>query len=251
MNFTLEGRTAVVDGGSGELGVEVARAFLDGGMNVCIVCSKEEKAKAACSVLTGYGDRLLATWGGGIRALDTTMDKFGGVDVIFPLNGTPPSPKSLEDITPDYFSFVLHGHCEEAYSMMRKAVPYLEKSKAPRVLFLANDEAQSGGLDCGLAYNTAKGGVIAMTYSAAKMLAPKGITVNCIAVGSIYNRSVLGAAESDQTPPPELRTRPEDVPLGRLGTPQDVAAAACFLASEEAGFITGEILNVSGGLHMG
>lgn len=249
--MTLQGRTAVIDGGSGEHGFAIAEAFLEQGMNVCIVCSREPKANIAAGKLSRFQDRLLATWQGGVNGIDAAAEKFGGVDVIIPLSGCEPSAVAIEDLTLDYWNWVMKGHVSGSYLMLQRAIPYLEKSKAPRVLLFANNEALSGGSDCGLAYNTAKGAIIAMTYSAAKILAPKGITVNCIAVGSAYNRSVMGMAECGQTPPPELPIQPGQVPLGRLCTPKDVAAAACYLASEEAGFITGEVLNISGGLHIG
>lgn len=249
--FTLAGRTAVIDGGSGEHGFAIAKAFLEGGMNVCIVCSREPKARIAESQLLEYGDRLLPTWHGGVNGIQAAAEKFGGVDVIVPLSGSEPSPVSIEDLTTDYWNWVMKGHVTGSYLMIQKALPYLAQSKAPRVLLFANNEALGGGLECGLAYNCAKGAIVSMTYTAAKLLAPQKITVNCIAVGSAYNRSVMGMAECGMTPPPELPITAEQVPLGRLCTPEDVAYAACYLASEEAGFITGEVLNLSGGLHIG
>lgn len=249
--MTLAGRTAVIDGGSGEHGFAIAEAFLAHGMNVCIVCSREPKAKIAAEKLAKYGDRLLPTWNGGINGIEAAVEKFGGVDVIVPLSGSEPSAVPIEDITLDYWNWVMKGHVTGSYLMLQKALPYFANSKAPRVLLFANDECLSGGLECGLAYNCAKGAIVSMTYTAAKLLAPKGITVNCIAVGSAYNRSVMGMAECGMTPPPELPIKAEEVPLGRLCTPEDVAVAACYLASEEAGFITGEVLNLSGGLHIG
>ena len=81
-----------------------------------------------------------------------------------------------------------------------------------------------------------------MTYYAAKLLAKKGITVNCIATGGIYNN--YGPDENEV----DLVKR---IPLGKLGTPEEVAAAVCYLVGDEAGFITGEVLNVNGGLSVG
>ena len=102
-----------------------------------------------------------------------------------------------------------------------------------------------GGFENGMAYSASKGGIIALTYGLARRLAGKGITVNCIAPGTI--ESDMSAARSPET----LEKLKQRFPLGRFGTPEEVAAAACYFASDEAGFTTGSVLDVNGGLFMG
>ena len=129
--------------------------------------------------------------------------------------------------------------------MIQQALPYLEKSRYPRVINISSNAGRMGGYENGLAYSASKGGVIALTYGLARRLAPKGITVNCIAPGTIESNMSRCYDESVRN---RLLSR---FPIGRFGVPEDVAAAACFFASEESGFTTGAVLDVNGGLFMG
>lgn len=101
----------------------------------------------------------------------------------------------------------------------------------------------------GLAYTAAKGGVISLIYSASKRLAKFGITVNGVAMGGIYNQPLPVGDENPEEVMPNYANFVNQIPIGRLGMPEDVSAAVCFLASEEASFITGAILKVDGGLY--
>lgn len=146
---------------------------------------------------------------------------------------------------------MLRSHLTNNLDMFQHAVPYLKQSNAPRMILATAWDARVGNPQDDLAHTAAKGAIISMTMSEAAKLAPYGITVNAVAIGGIQNLSVLPEEEAlleQVQDDAQLRRR---IPLKRLPTPQDVAAAVCFLASEEAGFITGEILNVSGGLAMG
>ena len=215
--LTLKGRTAVIDGGSGIHGVAIAKAFLEGGMNVCIVCSREPKAQKAVEYLdpdgSRYGDRLLPTWAGGTNGIESAYQKYGSVDVIVPLSGHEPDRTSVEEMDDKTWELVANGHISGCWKMLQKALPCLRESSAPRVLFFANDGAFTGDPASGIAYNSAKGAVVSMTMTAARIYARDGITVNCIAAGSAYNRSELGMAEMGQELPELL---PEDEPPRRL-----------------------------------
>jgi 3-oxoacyl-[acyl-carrier protein] reductase len=132
-----------------------------------------------------------------------------------------------------------------SFFTIQKALPYLERSRAARVINLSSNSGRMGGFENGMAYSASKGGIIAMTYGLARQLAPRKITVNCIAPGTI--ESDMSRAR-DAAALARLLSR---FPLGRLGQPDEVAAAACYFASEEAGFTTGAVLDVNGGLFMG
>jgi 3-oxoacyl-[acyl-carrier protein] reductase len=279
--FTLKGRTAIVAGGSGGVSREIVRWFLESGMNVAIMAHGDRLANSAKEGLGELGKDSLALGcemnADDIKAkIKVAADKFGGLDVLVCSQGAAPSysERDMETLTIQQLQKAFETHLRDSYILMKESLPYLEKSKAGRVIFLASSEARMGSDDDAMAYNILKGGVITLTYDAARRLAKKGITVNCIAMGGIYNIPT----GLDSTPRPGTgpnagpnagpSTRPkttapgsgwfkEDVvkvdriPIGRAGKPEDVAAAACYLASEEAGYVTGEILNVSGGLYMG
>lgn len=129
--------------------------------------------------------------------------------------------------------------------MTQQAIAYLKNSEAPRVINISSNAGRMGGFENGLAYTASKGGMISLTYGFARRLAPQGITVNCIAPGTI---------DSDMSSEFEGEARERLLarfPLRRFGTPKEVAAAACYFASIESGFTTGAVLDVNGGMFMG
>ena len=251
MNLTLKGRTALVSGGSGLVGLEIVRQFLEEGMNVGTLHSRKEKAWMTEKWLHEYDDRFLSLSGDFGEALARVHEKFGRLDVLVSTHGWPPVNQEIDDITDDYWDAVVTSNLTRSFRLMQKALQYLKKSPAPRIIFLASAEARSGGFYDGLAYTAAKGGVISMTYSAARRLAQYGITVNAVAMGGIYNRPYPVGDEDPEEKLPDYTEMLDHIPLGRLGKPEDICAAVCYLASEEACFVTGEILNVNGGLFMG
>lgn len=251
--LTLAGRTAMVIGGSGCIGFEIVKSLLDGGMNVASVSSVLQKADVTSERLKEYGDRFMATASKGrsmAEVIDQIENRYGCLDVTVTCQGAPPIIGEPESMTRAHWNHILNSHLDTNLSLFQEGVPYLRRSKAPRMILTTCAEARCGeGID-DLAYNTAKGGIISMTYSEARRLAKYGITVNAVAVGGIYNLSYM-PGEEVKKPFAELEDLKKKIPMGRLATPADVAAAVCYLASEEAGFVTGEILNVSGGLAMG
>lgn len=241
--FNLKGRTAVIEGGSGNIGIEIIRQFLDGGMNVVSISFSEEKAKLVRDMLPGYGEQL---WASGKVAMEKIYDKYGSIDVIVCVQGPFPEPGEITDITDERLDSVIHN-IPSYFQMIRSALPYLKKSSAPRIIL-------STACDAGMnlipeeyddfAFSTIKGAINSMTISAARKLAKYGITVNAVSNGAIYNISPLAKFNSHDG-------IENLIPLRRMPTPKDIASAYCYLASEEAGFITGEILKVNGGLAMG
>ena len=249
--LTLKGRTAVVSGGSGLVGYEIVQQFLQEGMNVATVHSRQEKAEMTTRWLADYGDRFISFSRDASDYLGMIAEKFGGIDVLVCGQGWPPDNREIEEIGMDYWNSVLTSNLTVSFSMLQRALPYLKKSPAPRVIFLTSCEARTGGLNDSLAYTAAKGGVISLTYGAARRLSKHGITVNAVAMGGIYNRPYPVGDEVPQRALPDYAGLQDQIPLGRLGSPQDVCVAVCYLVSEEAGFVTGEVINVNGGLFMG
>jgi len=251
--FTLAGRTALVSGAAGVVGYEIVQQFLREGMNVVTLHSRKAKAEMTEQWLQEHGDRFLSLSGrsGFDEVMARVSEKFGRLDVLVSAHGWPPVNQEIEAITDDYWDAVVTSNLTRSFRLMQKALPYLKKSPAPRIIFTVSAEARTGGLYDGLAYTAAKGGVISMTYSAARRLAQYGITVNAVAMGGIYNKPYPVDGEAPEEDLPDYAEMLDQIPLGRLGKPEDICAAVCYLASEEAGFVTGEILNVNGGLFMG
>ncbi|MBP5726591.1 MAG: SDR family oxidoreductase, partial [Clostridia bacterium] len=134
------------------------------------------------------------------------------------------------------------------YTMLKCALPYLRKSAAPRVIFMTTVEGARGGKLESFANAVAKGAVLSLAKNCAARLAPERINVNCIQ---------KGAVERLQPPPhpgapvfKDMSALLPYIPQGRMGTPEDLAGAVCYLASEEAAYVTGSVLDLSGGLSL-
>ena len=248
--LTLNNRTAIVTGGSRGVGLAIAQAFAQEGMNVAILSVHAESAKKAAQALSnaGYPSEGFACEVSDLEsvrgALQSTVDRFGGIDVVVNCAGIL-DVSAIQDMSPEHWDKIMGVNLKGSFLVAQQALPHLEKSRAPRIINISSNAGRMGGYENGLAYTASKGGMIALTYGLARRLAPKGITVNCIAPGTI--ESDMSQAYDDAARA-RLLTR---FPLGRLGTPEEVAAAACYFASEESGFTTGAVLDVNGGMFMG
>ncbi|MGL5436348.1 MAG: SDR family NAD(P)-dependent oxidoreductase [Lachnospiraceae bacterium] len=239
--FTLNGRTAIIIGSTGYEGLGAVRALVDGGMNVALstlhgwdtaqeLLQSEEKYHKHC-IIVNHKDGDEANY-------RQAFEHFGSLDVIIPNHGDHFKYENFIDITQEQLFKELQHQNYTSLHMVQCAIPYLMKSKAGRIILMANVGARNGLPDEGLCPSTARAGVIAMTYLLARELAPDGITVNCIARGGMK-----GETNTDKLL--------AQMPLGRPGTDVEFGSAVAYLACEEAGFITGQVLNLCGGLYMG
>ena len=151
----------------------------------------------------------------------------------------------LEEVTPEEWDLVLAVNLRSAFLVSQQALPHLKKSAAPRIINMSSNSGRMGGFESSVSYAASKGGVIALTYALAGQLAKFGITVNAICPGTT-DTDIL----KDYSPEARERLKAR-VPLGRLGLPEDIAAAAAYLASGESGFVTGLMLDINGGMWFG
>lgn len=246
------GRTAIVSGGGGHLGLAIVRGFLEKGMTVAIFSSRHEKGEEARLRLPiSLQDRCL------VLACDVSDPQMvqkcfkevsyvtGGIDIL--VNGAGFTDRhDLESIALQDWKKALGSSLNGCFVMMKEAIPYLEKSQTPRIINLSSVEAHNGGYESSVGTVTAKSGITALTRAAARELGRKGITVNCVAVGAEvpYTESRRRTEEAE-------RRMLEQIPLGRFCRPEDVSPLVMFLASEAASYITGSVIDVNGGLFMG
>ena len=151
---------------------------------------------------------------------------------------------TVEKETDEIWHKVLNINVVGTARVSRAAIALLRESKSAAIVNTAS-VAAIDGIPNRAAYSASKGAIIAMTYGIARQLAPKKITVNCVAPGTIESDMLK---ERDEETIKRLLSR---FPIGRFGTSDEVAAAVCYFASEEAGFTTGAVLDVNGGLFMG
>ena len=252
--LTLKGRTAIVIGA----GLPGVIELLEGGMNVVIFThtpsltnsiveqldqkTVDEQLLVIMDAMVDDDEKLLP-------ALEQAKNRFGSVDAILCFSGGPGKVCDLEDVTVDEINKEVPYLTATCLNFLKGALPYLKESKAPRVVFVTTTEAQTGGTNGGLLDAIARGAVLSATYNMARRMAPYGITVNAISVGPFDKNMPHWKNSEFQIPDPYAIV--DQVPLGRVGNQKDVAAALHYLFSEEASFITGQVINLNGGMFMG
>ncbi len=240
--LTLSGRTALMIGATGREGMGAVKALADGGMNV-VICTVHglETAQAFLDSDPRYAERcMIALHRDGSKAvMKAAVERFGSLDVIIANHGdhrftyTP-----VEQITAaDFREELEHMNCT-ALELIQSALPWLRESRAGRIILMANAGARTGLPEEGLCQSAARAALINMTMFLARELGGDGITVNCIARAGMEGE-------------PNTEQLLKKMPLGRPGTREEFGAAVAYLASEEAGFLTGQVLNFCGGLYMG
>jgi 3-oxoacyl-[acyl-carrier protein] reductase len=247
MKSALSGRVALVTGAARGIGLAIATGLIRHGASVGLV---DIDVKALQEAEQELGRRATAVEADVTRPLDvqraveTTVSMFGGLDVLVNNAGICPLTP-FSEITEDEWDRVMAVNLKGAFLCCQAAIPQLSHSgKHGRIVNIASVAGQMGGMLVGAHYAASKAGLIALTKSLSRLLSTDGITVNCIAPAT---------TDSDMTAawPEPLRAQVRSqIPLGRLGTPAEIAEAACFLAGDGAGFITGATLDVNGGLYL-
>ncbi len=246
---TLKGRTAVVSGGSNGAKFEMVKQLLRDGVNVALfghfaktTNAAVEEAKQISENIIGFECNVNDP-----QSVDDCLKKvaehFGGIDILMSMHGAhaQPDKSDIETMDLEFWEGYINGHITGSYVLVRGALPYLKRSKFPRILFETAPVAFDPDENV-LPYSTAKGGVVALTRGCARQLAKYGITVNCLNIGPI---------PEPNTPPEAARAMAAKSPMGRCCTGADIAFAVETLICEEAGFVTGEILNLTGGAYVG
>ena len=247
MNFSE--KTAVVTGGSRGLGRAVCLELARGGANV-VFCyaGNEAAAQETVSACEALGAKALAlqcnvSSEADVKALmDTALKAFGRIDILVNNAGIT-RDNLLMLMKPEDFDAVISANLKGTFLCMKAAARQMVKQRYGRIVNLSSVVGLRGNAGQ-VNYAASKAGVIGMTKSLAKELAVRNITVNAIAPGFM---------ETDMTAalPPAARTAAlASIPMGRMGTPEDAAQAVAFLASPAAGYITGQVLAVDGGMSM-
>lgn len=166
-------------------------------------------------------------------------ETFGGADVVVN-NASFAEQLMFQDITYEKWRRMFAVTVDGAFFTVQNALPHMLHEKRGRIINISSMWGEVGA-SCEVHYSAAKGALIAMTKALAKELGPSGITVNCITPGVIDTEMNAHLSADD------LAELCEETPLGRLGSPDDIAETVAFLASAEAGFITGQIIGVNGG----
>ena len=242
MDLGLNGRIAIVCGASSGMGLAIAEALSREGANVAMFARRRD-------VLEREAERLAALpVRGDVRSprdlrrlVDRTVEAFGGIDILVNNSGGPPRGTAV-----DADAEAIEGSVEllllSVVRLTALCLPHLEQGGHGRVVNIASSSVREP-IEGLVLSNAVRPGVIGWAKTLAREVGPKGITVNSIAPGRIDTERIRevypeGASEVDLQP----------IPLRRLGTAQEIADVVCFLASERAGYVTGAVIPVDGGL---
>ena len=246
-DIQIQGQLALVTGASRGIGAAIAIELARRGMKVIGTATTDEGAAHISSTLAAYpgcaGKNLNVTDAAGIEALiDSLVKVHGGIQVLVNNAGITRDMLAMR-LKDEDWDAVLDTNLKAVFRMSRGVMRTMMKQRYGRIISITSVVGASG--NTGQAnYAAAKAGVAGMTRALARELGSRGITVNCIAPGFIETDMTAGLPEEQQ------KALLGKIPLGHLGKPQDIAHAVAFIASPQAGYITGQEIHVNGGMYM-
>jgi 3-oxoacyl-[acyl-carrier protein] reductase len=253
--MVYSGKVALVTGAGSGIGKAVARMFAEEGAMVVACDIQDEKAKATAEEIRASGGRgaseaLDISDGRQVqKAVSRVLAEYGCIDILVNAAGIIHLGK-LEDIAEDQWDRVLDVNLKGTFLMCRAVVPGMKARKKGCIINITAAAAKTGGMNVGGNYVASKGGISSLTIHLAKQLAPFGVRVNAISPGPIETPMLTGDSGGGNYTDEMRENIARSSPLG-MGYPEDIAYGALFLADEKrARYITGEILDIDGGLFM-
>lgn len=245
----LADRVALVTGGARGIGKSIAELFLREGAKVVIIDVLDDELAKVREELGRFGEIMavkadIRRREEVIKALKDAVERYGRIDILVNNAGIF-STSSIEDLTEEQWDKVMSVNLKAAVFLCKEVVEYMKRQGYGKIINMSSLAAHVGGIFAGVDYAVSKAGLICLTKSLARRLAKYNILVNAVAPGVI---------ESPMTAPwPEEVKRGfiQKVPLGRLGKPEDVAKVVLFLASDDSNYMTGQVINVDGGMSIG
>jgi len=253
MEIRLDEKVAIVTGSSQGIGRACAEVLTEAGAAVVINSHQHNEAlKKVAETMRAKGSVAQAILADVTRRdecrklIDAALELGGSIDILVNNAGGLVKRVPVTDFNEEHFRTVVEINLQTAFLMSHMVIPQMKKQGSGKIINLSSQAAHDGGGPGSAAYSATKGGVWTFTKSLAKELGPDGIHVNCIAPGFIANT----VFHNTFTPKEVHKKVIEKIPLRRHGQPDDVAHAALFLASNLSDYITGQTLEVNGGLYM-
>ena len=247
--MTLESRVALVTGASQGIGQAIAVRLASAGASVALAARNQEKLSQVVQQITSAGGKAAAflldvSDEEQIKSVvKATIAQFGKIDILVNNAGITRDQLAMRMKRADWDA-VLNTNLTSAYLCTQQVISPMLKQRWGRIINVTSIFGQIG--QAGQAnYASSKAGLIGLTKAIARELGSRNITCNAVAPGFIETNMTSGLGDEFK------QNALKNIPLGRIGTPEDVAGAVAFLASDEAAYITGHVLDVNGGLHMG
>lgn len=247
--FNLKGRVAIVTGAGSGIGRAAAISLARSGAAVVVnYLNSEQGAQETVAEIQALRRNAFAVRADVTRLGDvsqlvlTTLEYFGRIDILVNNAGSLVQRASIEECSEALWEAVMAANVKSVFLCSQAVIPHLKRQQSGRIINISSLAAETGGLGGALHYASAKGAVNSFTRGLARELAPYKITVNAVAPGIIHTPFLEKFSE-----PETLQKVISETPLRRAGTPEEVADLVAYLASEDAGFITGEIFSIDGG----
>ena len=245
----LQGQVAIVTGAARGIGFAIARRLVQEGATVVVADINAEGTARAADRLREEGGAALAipvditVEADRRRLVDETLAAWGRIDVLVNNAGILPRVSVL-DVTPEIWERTMQVNVDAAFFLSQAVLPVMREQGGGRIVNMASMSARTGGQASPPHYATSKTALVGMTRALARVVGAWGITVNAVAPGMIDTEMIA------DLPPNQRQWWLEQIPLGRLGSVEDVAGVVAFLAGPDAAYITGATLDVNGGYFM-
>ena len=251
-SFDLNGKVALVTGSSSGIGRAAAEALAANGARVAINFHHNEAgAEAARAKIVADGGKAIivqadVTNSSQVQSLvEQTVSEFGPIDILVNNAGSLIERLKILELTEERWDEVIDLNLKSAFLCAKAVAASMMERKTGAIINVSSIAGRNGGALGSIHYSAAKGGVITFTKGLAKELAPFNVRVNAISPG------VIDTPYHEQFSSPEMmKTYAGMIPLGRVGTPAEVGSVICFLASDAAGYLAGETIEINGGMFM-
>lgn len=248
----MEGKVAIVTGSSRGIGRAIAFSLARRGVNVVInyLQNRQKAEEVVTYIKDNFSGRVISIQAdvGNTEAvnrmIEETIKEFGRIDILVN-NAGKNFMKSILDISEEQWDRVLDINLKGVFNCSKSVFKIMRKQLYGRIINITSISGMRGGFSGDVDYSAAKAGIRGFTMALARITAPYGITVNAVAPGYIRTDAAKDVFKE------KLEILIKTIPMNRLGTPEEVAEMVAFLASEAASYITGEVINVNGGVYMG
>jgi NAD(P)-dependent dehydrogenase (short-subunit alcohol dehydrogenase family) len=249
--YALNGRVGLVTGAGGGIGRAIARRLTCEGMTIAVLDCDRAAAEAIATEIGGLAVTADVTSEDEVsRAVEAVLARLGQIDLLVNNAGVAWMGPALE-MPVQALQAMLRVNVEGVFIVSRAVLPHMIARRSGSVVNLASWAGKTGNAFFA-GYSASKFAVIGLTQALAREMAPHGIRVNAICPGIVVDTAMRTAIEAQQRQYglPETAEREKSIPIGRVSVPDDVAQVAAFLASAESSYMTGESINLSGGLLM-